>query len=347
MDVFRMIQIAWRRWYVVVPTCLVGIVAAIVAASSIPPEYSATGTFVVIDQRAGDPRVTSTVLAEAVQDGESRSAVRATGDGGSYIVDSAGEDILRVIATANSRDDAVAVANAVLDQLGPTLQTRRAELGDTSTEPVEILNRPASATQVSVDEMSQTFQAVGSARLLGTGEPAFTGDRASRLLTAVLGDDAIRSEVQGEGDTTYVAETSRDLPTITVQAVGTDAEAVLGTLENLSVVANRELVDLFALAGQDDTSVSAEPLSIPTEAEVDTRGVYRSVIALLALTAAVAVALAFGVEGYTQHRAQQRREDERRRRSEDEQDAGGPSAMDDLERDLSEGRPQAATGARR
>lgn len=305
MDIVRVLQIVARRWLIVVPVCLVGVAATVVVAASIPPEYSATGSVIVVDQGSGTGPITASVLAEAVQDGETKAAIAAGGAGGDYQVAAGEEGILRVVATSEDEESAVATANAVLDRLDSTLQQRRAEIGvPGGGAGVEILSRPATATQAA---FVGDFQAVGSARLLLSEEPAFSGDRASRLLGQVLAGDEVRQRIADSGGSAaYEIATSRDLPTVTVSATGTERAGVIDTVDAVMAAAEDELVALFALSGQDTSSVVAKPLNSPQEASADTRGIFRSVIALLALTAAVGIAVAFAMESLAEHRAEKR-----------------------------------------
>jgi hypothetical protein len=305
VDFIDMLRIVARRWVVVVPVLLIGALAAAAVASTVPAEYTATGSMLVIEEDQQTGSLSTPVFAEAMQDTQARAAVTALGGAGRYRVEAGGEDILRVSSEASSSEEATETVNLVLDQLSPTLDQRKAEIESNAALGIEILNRPSTALQVSADP--PTFQAVGSARVVGNSEPAFSAAASARLLDRVLEDTSVAASIlAGTQDTTYSVATSRDLPTVTVTATGTDEAAVLQTVERTIASAEGRLSDLFELVGKDASGIAVRTLVPPEQATVDTRGIFRSVIALLAVTAGVAVTAAYAWEGIVDHRGRRR-----------------------------------------
>lgn len=292
MDLIKLMLVVLRRWYVVLPLLIVGTLLSLLVARGIPPEYSATGLIVVVDGAAETGGVTTGALAETVQDGDTRQEI-LRGEDSTYRVTPEPDGILRVTATASTSAEAIRVATTVLDQLTPAAS----ELSPGAN--VQILNRPNAAES---DESG--FRAQGSARLLGVNDEeagGFNGRAASSLLSQLLAGGAVYSEAT-VGDSEYEVVASRDLPTIAVNATGTDDREVLATIQNVFNLANPQLDELARLTGAQSSTAEARPLRVPTSAEEETKGAFRSLVALLALTAAIAVGAALLIESYLERR---------------------------------------------
>jgi hypothetical protein len=314
VDVVRLAQILKRRWRIVTPILLVGVAATFMTASSIPPAYSSTLSLLVVKQSADTPDVTAEVLAASMQDEASVRGVRL-GAGEAYLVTAGNGDIIRVSATASSRTAAARLSSSILDRLEPTLQRRRSEFGLTGDGPtLQLLSRagPSSATPV-----EEGYQAVSSARLI----PQPTGDGQSglsKLLAAAMATGQTAGEVQSAGGSaTYEMAASKDLPLVTATITGQSPAAVTGTATALSASATRRLTELLALAGEPRGSATVKPLGPPAAPQEDSKGIFRALVALLALTAGVAVAAAVLMESRSEHRRQARLAGTRRTRSED------------------------------
>lgn len=296
MDLIKLFLLVARRWYVVVPLLILGTAASLLVVRGISPEYSATGLMVVVDQSAAG-QISAGALAEATQDGETQAQVTRGKPGSSYRITASQDGILRVQADADKAGDAVAVINAVLKTFAPTAERLSAGAQ------IEILNRPTAA-RLGPDG----YEAEGAARLLGVGDEGagFTGRTSSSLLSQLLSDGAVYSAAV-VGDTTYEVTTSRDLPTISILATGTSERAVIATVRNVVAAADGQLDELARLTDSAASNTAARPVSLPTQATEETKGIFRSLVALLALTAAIAIAAALAIESLAEAKTAQHR----------------------------------------
>jgi hypothetical protein len=303
VDVVRLAQILKRRWRIVVPILLVGVAATFMTAATIPPDYSSTLSLLVVNQSSDTPDVSAEVLAASMQDGASVRGLRIGADE-AYRVTAGSGDIIEVAATASSRTAAARLSSSVLDRLAPTLQRRRSEFalnGDGPT--LQILSRaaPSSATPV-----TDGYQAVSSARLV----PQPTGDGSSglsKLLAAAMATGQTAVEIQsGGGSASYQMTAAKDLPLVTATITGQSPAEVTQTATALTASAARRLTELLALADQPSGSATVKPLGPPAQPQEDSKGIFRALVALLAVTAGVAVAAAMLMESLSEHRRRAR-----------------------------------------
>lgn len=287
MDLIKVVVVLLRRWYVVIPILVIGTGASFVIARGIPPEYTATGLIIVVDSTSNGG-VSASALAESVQDGDTMADVTG-GGAATYRVGASGDGILRVVADAETAQEAVRVANEVLKRLQPTADT----LAPGAT--IDVLNEPAEATGG-----PDGFRATGAARLLGTGpEGGFSGRAASTLLSQLLAGGDVYSNATA-GETEYEVFPSRELPTISIKATGTNERDVITTIQNVFNASNGTLDEVAQIAGFNAAAAEARPLSQPAGAEKETKGIFRSLLALLALTGALAVGCALALEAWLQ-----------------------------------------------
>jgi Chain length determinant protein len=299
VDVVRLAQIVKRRWRIVVPILLVGVAATFMVASTIPPDYSSTLSLLVVNQSSDTPDVSAEVLAASMQDQAAVRGLRIGADE-AYRVTAGNGDIIEVAATASSRSAAARLSSSVLDRLAPTLQRRRSEFALSGDGPtLQILSRaaPSSATPV-----TDGYQAVSSARLV----PQPTGDGpsgVSKLLAAAMATGQTAAETQSAGGSaSYEMAAAKDLPLVTATIKGQSAAAVMATATALTASAAKRLTELLALADQPPGSATVKPLGPPAQPQEDSKGIFRALVALLALTAAVAVVAAMLTESLFEHR---------------------------------------------
>jgi capsular polysaccharide biosynthesis protein len=310
MDVFSIVRVLIRRWYVVLPLLFLAGIAAFGAASRMEPEYGASGSVVVIDRiSAGNP-VGPAVLAEIVQDGAIRNELRSRGADAGYQIAVGDEGILKVVANSPDPQQAVNTVGAVLDMLAEQMESRQAA-GDVSAElraKIEPLSRPVAAEVV---PGTTQWRAFGSVRVVGAGVGdggPFSSRSTTLLLASVLESHTVSSRLAAEGATaSYEVTTTKDSPLVEVTATGTDPEVVTGTVSAVMEASKREVAGLYELAGVGGTSnFGVERLSEPV-ATVQSRGVFRSVVVLLVLGVAVAVGAALLVESMSEWRRAHRR----------------------------------------
>lgn len=301
MDVIRVFQVVLRRWKLVLPILVLGLGITAVVATQIPDEYTTEGSVIVVDSAAAATGISTAVIAEAVQDSAIRTQVAQAAGSGRYTVTAADGGILRVTAPASTAELASTTVNAVLDQLQPVVAARAQAAGQAGPAPtIEILNRP---TPDSAEAQDEVLVASGSARLV-TGEATLlSGERASRLLAQAVSSGAVRAEVVAAGGVAdYTVTTSKNLPTLSISATGTDRDAVASTVALVVARAGAELDRLAEVAGQRAGAVAVQPLGEPGGVAVDTTGVFRSVLALIALTGGIAIAAAFLAESLAERR---------------------------------------------
>jgi hypothetical protein len=293
MDLINLIKTVGRRWYVVAPILACGLLLAVAVGKSIAPDYSATGAFIVVTRTAEEGAVSPEVVAEAIQDAEVRDRIRAEHPG-TYSVNADDAGVLRVVASAATSADAVEITNAVLQELTPVA----AKLAQGSeAPPIQVLNRPISGTNT-----GGGYQASGSARFLG-GEGGLDAGDAARLLPTLLSSSAVKASVTRGSDTDYVLTTDKFLPTVTIEATGTNPKAVLATVGRLLDASNAQINALSQLTVAGPAPVVAKELGRPNSVSKDTQGIFRSMIVLLAITIGVAIAAALALEGYAESRA--------------------------------------------
>ena len=295
MDLIKLVGVLLRRWYVVVPIALLGLACSVLVVRSIPAEYTATGTVIVVEGGTSAGGLTPASLAEALQDGALRQSIAGTT--GSYDVLADNDGILRVVSSDPSREKAISIVNKVMDRLNATAK----ELGGAKVPEIEVLSRPATAVQ-----SDDGYQATGAARMQVATSSSLSGQDAAGVLKLLLTSGQVPSGTVVGSGTALEVVSSRDLPTLAITVTGTSETAVLGTLNNLMDAANTKLTELTALAEPGTSPLVARKLSVPADASKSSSGALRSLVALIGVTLVVAVAAALLLEALAEALAARR-----------------------------------------
>lgn len=306
MDALAALQIVLRRWKIVVPILILTAVAAVVVVRSIPDQYAAYGSAVVIDvpeDTAG--QFSASYLAEALEDGKIRKRVRQEGGSGDYYVDALTNDIVQIGVETSQEAVAVRTVSHVLDEIEPTLndQYEASDVPNEDRAVVKVLSRPQGG-QPSPD--GGGYLAEGSAQIIHDGgslgeQAALSAGTAYSLLAEVLRSEPVIERLREEGLTsTYTVDQASDSATLRITAEGTDGQNVLDTVYGVMDVAREELAGLAALVGEEGSPpLVIQPLVEPTQPAVQSRGVLRSLAVIVFLGVVLAVGVAVLVERWS------------------------------------------------
>lgn len=306
MDIIRIFQVLARRWAVAVPVVLIGLAVAGYAYVSIPDKYTVEGKLRVTQKDAGANQVTPALIAQAVQDAEVKARVKAASGGAEpvYVVTPGSESILTVQATAANATNAVAVVNAVLAEIEPTVKAR---LGEDAPEDtiVDTLNRPSVDAVVSVDPRSRLVRAEGSVRLLGLGaESGMKPGAVMNILAASLDSDATIDEVVSKGGSkVYEVTLPERAPAMVVSIAAEDPAVAAKTAQILEEIANPKMKELLAESGIKTTNLHVTKFGEFSDPQKDSSGLLKSVVALVVVTFALGAAVAYAAEAIAEYRA--------------------------------------------
>lgn len=313
MDALSTLQIVLRQWKIVVPVLVLTGVGAVLLVVLAPTNYRATASLILV-RDGGMPTVSTvnaSVLSEALEDGDVQRRVGAVGRGATYEAEAITEDLVSVSATATREGAAVEAVSKALNELDGLLK----ELYDADNVPngeratVETINRPLTAQRYVSDDGVQAFRAQGSAQLLLSPSALADSDSVSPGTTYLLLGEVMRSAAFAESvrmaghDATYeleVLDAFQDTTPLRVTAMGTDPDDVLATLDTVASAADEELPRLVSLVGMEDASPPELRLLVdPERAEVESRGLLRSLVVLIGLGAVAATALAILIERWS------------------------------------------------
>lgn len=306
MDIIRIFQVLARRWAVAVPVVLVGLAIAGYAYVSIPDKYTVEGKLRVTQKDAGANQVTPALVAQAVQDAEVKARVKSASGGAEpvYVVTPGSESILTVQATAANATNAVAVVNAVLAEIEPTVKAR---LGDDAPEGtlVDTLNRPSVDAVVSVDPRSRLVRAEGSVRLLGLGtDSGMKAGTVMNILAASLSSDATVDEVVAQGGSkVYEVTLPERAPAMVVSIAAEDPAVATKTAQILEELANPKMKEILADSGIKTTNFHVTKFGDFSDPQKDSSGLLKSVVALVVVTFALGAAVAYAAEAIAEYRA--------------------------------------------
>jgi hypothetical protein len=302
VDIVAVGRVLRRQWKVVVPCLVLGASVTVYALVSIPDTYRASGAVVITADKSARS-VTPQLIAEAVQNNTIQASV-AKAARGSYTAEAYGDGFIRITSTADDATSAVRVTNTALDNLEPVVKQRLAAIKAPQLPVgVEIINRPRGAVLNSAEQ----YSAVGSARLTGVGDPAMSNIGAAGLLASSLDSNPVRDLVdQAGGDPEYVITAARSVPTIGIEATGTTKEEAVANVKLIMTTASGQLTQLVALSGSEGAPLLATAYVTPTDAQRDATGLMRSMFALVTITFALALAMAFLFEAVIAPRRQKK-----------------------------------------
>lgn len=306
MDVLEVLRVGWRRWYVAGPVLIATAVLAFLVLTRAPSEYGAEGSMMMVGQDGDASSLLPEVLSELAEDGTTRAEILTDAET-DYSVTVLSSGILQVDAVAPKAQLAVGVVADVLDAMASIHAEHQATVTAAEASVFRTLRVPDRATA----EGDGVFVAQGSARVESpAGSTAALSEEAMRhLLVEVLGGAEVRTAVRAETgqqeEVQYRVDTDRSTPVLRISALGEDPVAVTETVEAVMTQSQRQLRNLSALAGVEDTEARLEVLVAPVP-QVRSNSVMKSILAVLAVGTAFAFGLAVLVEGWAQSRVRRR-----------------------------------------
>lgn len=308
MDALETLRIVINRWKVVVPVLVLTLVIAVLVAMRIPDEYTVYGSMVVVDSPAETgARVSASLLAESLEDGDVRRRVRENTGAGNYSAEAITDDIIQISVLGANERTAVKTVSSVLDQIAPTLDgqydERQVPPGERAA--VTIINRPQrgqTAIEDGLYRIEGSAQIVYPASVFDAAVP-LPASSAYNLLSEVLQSEPVIDRIRDAGhDASYEIATDDDTATLRITATGTDPDDVVDTVNAVFAAGEEELSRLNALV--DDQSDGPPPLRVqplvqPTEAVMQSTGILRSLVVIVFLGAALAISLAVLVERWS------------------------------------------------
>lgn len=305
MDLFEVIKVLVRRWYVVLPIGLLTLLLALVAHAKTPPEYEATGYLQLQSpefDRADDPTsadIDPVALSQGAEVGDASVSVSPLD--GQYFT---------VLAADQTSQDAEAAVESVISHL--ELQVAAVQEGQNIPEGQRVDLRMA-VPDISV-EIQEDATHVASARLFLYNPSNFSVNPypvdayTGRLLQVGATGDAGRqrfAERAGDDVAFQVEQDSRDAATLMqVVTTGSDPQRVV---EAFYVVQALMAEDLDARQARADVApterITLEVLDAPLGANDVSPPVTRAVIAILGLGAMLAIGSAIGTESVAARRA--------------------------------------------
>lgn len=305
-----MVQVLGRRWAVALPVLLLGFGAAAWAAFAIPDEYTLDSTMMVVERDQAATLVTPAIMAQAAMGGAVRDEVRElTKVEANYEVRAEREGILEVTATGSTPENAVLVANTVLEKLGPELQKRQTQVeGGQASGSVDIVGRASTNGVVANTDTRRvtTYQARGSARMIGAGTDAgVKAGHAMRVVRIKLGSEEYREQVKERGGSpVYEIVIPRNGATMNVSISATTPEKAILTAEVLTALGEPALKDVLEnVYGSTQNNLAVQQVGGGTSPVKNSKGMLRSVVALVAVTFGLALAVAFVAESLAEYRA--------------------------------------------
>lgn len=311
MDVVEIVRVLARRWYIVVLGLALAVAGAWSLSQSAPVEYEAQTSFAVIEIPQARVAVTSTVLAELVQDANVRGRIRDNGPTAYYEVVAEPETgLLRIVATSPDGQDAVRTVNQVLNALDRELQTRQedqaaAEIRDAS---IQVLNRAGFPQEIPGEQDApSTFRAVGTAQLVGVEEASsqLGRDDVRALLVDRLEGGAVLESIEqqlGE-DFVYEVEIQEDGPGMSITSTGPGEQGVLTMARLVVDEAAAQMADIQETIGTGQPRYDLQRVVEPYLSEVNDRGSLRVLVAVLGLGLVATAALAVGLDTFLRRRS--------------------------------------------
>jgi capsular polysaccharide biosynthesis protein len=185
MDFGTLIRILVRRWYVVLPTLLITFLVAYTQVSSVKPEYTATGSILIL-QPAVDPaapapttanqnpfaqlsaplRTTAVVISGVLSDKAVHTQISQSGLSRDFTVTvDPDAPVTTITATAGSPKVAVATVNGLMARFTTELQARQTASGVPPTQ--QLQTQTLSAPTGAEKDSSNRSRAMGAFAVLG------------------------------------------------------------------------------------------------------------------------------------------------------------------------------------
>ena len=296
MSILDLFRIVVRQWRVVVPVLVVtGLAAAAVQVAS-PPEYLATGLFVVEPPElavSDRPSVDLLQFAEGIRldDEDERSA---------FSIGPLGSLSYWIRGNASTPQHAVDNANAVASDLEGRLASYQEDgaVPEAQRASLRVLSPATAAVASSGDTYAATVTVLVDDPSVGSPNPYTPGEETVRLLTLAVGSDANRIRFAQEVDPSVTYGVDQAAPeqgeaTIEVFIWGPDPTMVVDgyySLHELMAQDFRERQEAIGFLPRQQSRL--EILDAPTSLSDESPLVSRSAAALVAVGVVVALGLA-------------------------------------------------------
>lgn len=356
MDFISLIQTLLRRWLVVVPVLVLTMVVAGLLATRVEPTYEAVASALLISQgTTADGAEADTLmpamasaLVQTLRGADVRTKVEeSAGDATYELILSEDGSTLRVEATSNDADVAVAASSTVIEEAQAQLIAVQEALNIAAARrpSLSAIGEPSAVTNE-----TGGYTATGTAVFVAPGAepPAYpASDFTGRVLEELINSPRGRAAVRAAGATAEYefSMIPRDVaPVIYVKASGPHPDDVMATVTGVLDVLDDELVKLQDDAGAPESSWTyLNRLSVPETVVLATSNLLRPLVMVLALGGLAAVGLALLVDGIMTRRKGRAAVIDQTRPPLDDWNADiEAGAFSDLV-DLAEDRPEAAT----
>ncbi len=187
MDIWRLLRVAMRRWYILLPTLALTGAATWLARDLNAPEYQTEGTVLitqdaivfeedasgtVVENPFGDLDVTAVVLQYSMNSSGTRELIAEQGLSPSYEVEAQSRSpILGVEVRAGSPEQAIATGRALIEAIGRELVARQEAAGVPAGRLIgtDVLDEPDSVLASTDGQVQETaaVAAVGLALSFG------------------------------------------------------------------------------------------------------------------------------------------------------------------------------------
>lgn len=300
MDLFTLIKVVFRRWYVVLPVLAATIGLAYQVQTTVPSEFQANGWLVMQppDLEGAGGAIDPVFLSQGIE----------LADGAQYTVSPAEEGRFGIAVSADSAgaaEDGIAVVIAALDEAIASVQ----EANDVAPAQRQELRTESPDVVAEVQE-DGTYVAQAGMYLYNstpiTPNPYTLSEGTATLLqVTVNGQTGQRryAELAGPG-VGFTLGLGDDGGLLSVLTFGSDERQVVEGFDHVGTLANETLDQLQDEAGVDPSNrLTVEVADAPLAASDVSPPLNRAVAGILALGGLLALGLAIGLESVMRRRA--------------------------------------------
>lgn len=314
MDLFEIIKMLRRRWYVIVPISAVTLAFALYVHMNTPPEYQATG-FLQLEtpelDRAQDP-ISATIDPVALSEN-----IGAQGDV-SFSVSPLEGQYFTITAASGEAPAAVAAVDQIINDLSAQVAELQDDEGIPAEERVELrmaVPEVAVETRPDATQIATARMFLYNASAVGPENPYGPDASTGRLLQVAAMSDAGQQQfdqLAGEDIEFEVDLDARDAAALLeVLTTGPDPVAVVDAFHDVRSIMAEDLAARQDRADVPESQrITIEALAGPLEATDESPPVSRAAVGILALGGLLALGVAAGVENLDNTPSRARREDE-------------------------------------